>query len=407
MKRLHTLLLVIAMLVIGSALAGAQEPLHYDVSWYPVSDPNVANVLVYRSLTGDPGDWTQIATVAPGETEYTDANGLVTGTIYYYSFRTVDAIGSMSGFSAPLSGLTLDADSPAPMSGYCVVDSVSIVDATTAVVYWTTEWPTTGRVKYWTLGSSDVDESVRDDVLANGHQTTLTGLEPNRVYFVKVLAHDGTGASLVVSGPSSFTSNDMPGQIHFAASATEVIVPEGGTASFGLALTAPPGGTVTVSIERSAGDDDIDIDDASRAVTFDDADWSDEKPIVLTAAGDVDLDDGGASIPDIVVTAVESDGGAGGNPNGDLAAGQIAIYPIPFQPDAGALSVANLPDAGVLEIYDLAGRKVWDAAWSGDQSVEWDGRNSSATTVASGRYFVLVKEASGIVVDKRVILVVR
>lgn len=417
MKRLHTLLLVIAMLVIGSALAGAQEPLHYDVSWYPVSDPNVANILVYRSLTGEPGDWTEIATLPPGDTLYTDEDGLAAGTIYYYSFRTADAIGSMSGFSAPLTGLTLDSDTPMPMGGYATIDSVVIVDATTATVHWSTDWPTTGRVKYWTLGSSAVTESVRDDVLRNEHQTTLSGLEPNRVYFVKALAHDGTEANLVVSAPATFTSNDMPGELHFAASATEVTVPEGGSASFGLALTAPPGGTVTVEVARSAGDEDIDIDDASRVVTFDDADWSEEKQIVLTAAGDADLADGtalivvsctgGASIPDIVVTAVESDRGSGGSPNGDLAAGQIAIYPIPFQPEVGALNVANLPDAGVLEIYDISGRKVWDAAWSGEDAVEWDGRNSSATDVASGRYFVLVKEASGVVVDKRVILVVR
>ena len=417
MKRLHTALLVIGLLVFGSALAGAQEPLHYDVSWYPVSDPNVAEVLVYRSLTGTAGDWNEIAAVSPADSVYTDAVGLDYGTIYYYSFRTRDAIGAMSGFSGILTGLSLDEDSPAGVADYCVVDSVSIVDATTAVVHWSTAWPTTGRVKYWAMGSSAVSESGRDETLATTHATTLAGLEANRVYFVKALSHDAAAGGLVVSAAATFTSNDLPGQVRFLASGANVTVPEGGTASFGLSLSAPPPGPVTVGIARVAGDADIGVETASRTVTFDGADWAVEKPIVLTADGDVDAEDGvawivvsciaGASIPDLVVEAVENDQGTGGNPNGDLAAGHIAIYPIPFQPAAGLLNVANLPDAGILEIYDLAGRMVWDAAWSGNTFLEWDGRNNSAVDVASGRYFVLVKEDSGLVVDKRVILVVR
>ncbi len=72
-------------------------------------------------------------------------------------------------------------------------------------------------------------------------------------------------------------------------------VPEGGTAGFGIRLSAPPGQTVTVTTTRSGGDTDISVWSGT-SLSFTDSDWDTYKTVTLAAAEDTDITDGQAEI---------------------------------------------------------------------------------------------------------------
>ena len=107
----------------------------------------------------------------------------------------------------------------------------------------------------------------------------------------------------------------------------------------------------------------------------------------------------------------EDDGGEDADENPDetdeLNASVPRVFPVPFNPDEGQLHFANMPEAGTFTIYDLSGRRVYKRSWSGTTGLLWDGRNEWDTIVSSGRYYIVIKDADGEVIDKRAILVVR
>jgi hypothetical protein len=188
-------------------------------------------------------------------------------------------------------------------------------------------------------------------------------------------------------------------------------VPEGGTAEFDVRLSAQPAAAVEVAVERTNGDTDITITSGATMI-FTTDDWSTDRTVVLACAEDPDSEDGMATIrirsqvgpvvPDRLVTAVEGEAGPQMAP-----AMPVTVYPVPFRPGQSALTIDNGVAGGTLEIFDLRGRRVWNASFGGSTSVEWNGDNVDASTVASGRYFILVKDADNRVVEKKTILVVR
>ena len=78
---------------------------------------------------------------------------------------------------------------------------------------------------------------------------------------------------------------------------------------------------------------------------------------------------------------------------------QLALLGVTPNPSHGSSTVAfQLPASGasgLLSVYDIAGRRVWEKRVSGmdgvRQSVQWDGRCASGAEVASGVYFVLLE----------------
>ena len=79
------------------------------------------------------------------------------------------------------------------------------------------------------------------------------------------------------------TDNDP---LNIVASAATVPVTEGGTATFGVKLSAQPGATVTVNI---ASNDNGAVTVSPTQLTFTTADWATNKPVTLTGVQDVDL----------------------------------------------------------------------------------------------------------------------
>ena len=105
---------------------------------------------------------------------------------------------------------------------------------------------------------------------------------------------------------------------------TQLAVPEGGTATFQVKLSADPGAgrTVAVTIGRDSGDADITVSSGS-TYYFNSSTWNTYQPVVLAAAVDADSTNGQATfaisasgVPAVYVRATEQEagGGTGGGP---------------------------------------------------------------------------------------------
>jgi len=61
---------------------------------------------------------------------------------------------------------------------------------------------------------------------------------------------------------------------------------------------------------------------------------------------------------------------------------------------------------GSVTIYNERGLDVWGTNVEGESPLEWKGVNRQGTPVASGIYYIVIKDAQGGVVEKRPIMVV-
>jgi len=85
-----------------------------------------------------------------------------------------------------------------------------------------------------------------------------------------------------------------------------VIVPEGGTQSFQVKLSAQPSTSVTVIVSSTAGDPDITVQSGS-SLTFTTASWDTYQTVTLAAANDADAGNGSATITCDVSNAAYTD----------------------------------------------------------------------------------------------------
>ncbi len=104
-----------------------------------------------------------------------------------------------------------------------------------------------------------------------------------------------------------------PDPVAMELSATSVSVPEEGTATFDVRLTAQPEDDVTVAIAYATGDSDLSIASDTN-LTFTTADWDQWQTVTLQADDDSDTDDGSAlfqctatGLSTVSVTATEAD----------------------------------------------------------------------------------------------------
>jgi hypothetical protein len=89
------------------------------------------------------------------------------------------------------------------------------------------------------------------------------------------------------------------------------------------------------------------------------------------------------------------------------AAPHLSIYPVPYRPSVGALNLAELPAGGSIAVLSGEGVEVWSAKVGAETSMAWDGMNRQGSPVMSGVYFAVVRDASGKVVERRPIMIVR
>lgn len=90
-----------------------------------------------------------------------------------------------------------------------------------------------------------------------------------------------------------------------------------------------------------------------------------------------------------------------------LATPHISIYPVPYRPAAGTLALNDLPAGGAIAVLNGNGVEVWSATVGAETSITWNGMNNQGSPAASGVYYAIVKDATGAVVEKRPIMIVR
>lgn len=408
---------IIAACIFALLLAGvsipAQSAVRYTISWNPITDPSVAQVRVYRSM--DQTNFQYIGSAPVSSTEYIDPE-LEEGIRYYYSLKASNAFGAESGFSSVVSGLTLNESSTQAELDQCRITGVATVDETSCQVDWTSEAASNGKVRYWLMGSAVIEEVESSSSMSTSHSVTLSGLDPYRVYMIQTVANDGAG-TMTRSLIEYHTTGGTGADVDFVLSTESIEVPEDGTSQFGVRLSAMPTGTVEVLVAVTGGDPDIAVESGA-SLTFTAADWDQYQFVTLSASEDQDNENGNAQIiiatsggffvPSTDITAVEDDNDPGGTDPPPIVQGvQISIFPVPFLPAEGNLQFQNLPADGNLCIYDLKGRRVWETAWAGQTNLEWNGTNTNSVEAAAGRYFIVIRDTGGNVVEKRVILAVR
>ena len=89
-----------------------------------------------------------------------------------------------------------------------------------------------------------------------------------------------------------------------------------------------------------------------------------------------------------------------------ISAPQLSIYPVPYRPGAGVLSLDNLPAGGSVTIFNENGLEVWSEKIGIDTSIDWNGNNLQGSPVMSGVYYVVTKDANGDVIENRSIMIV-
>jgi len=107
----------------------------------------------------------------------------------------------------------------------------------------------------------------------------------------------------------------------------------------------------------------------------------------------------------MIVSAVDTFVFTGENPT-PLSAPALSIFPVPYHPGSGGLSLMNLPENGKVTIYDGNGLEVWRKEIGTQTAMNWNGENQNGSQVMSGVYYVITTDSGGQVFDKRPIMIV-
>jgi hypothetical protein len=93
----------------------------------------------------------------------------------------------------------------------------------------------------------------------------------------------------------TITANFALNNVAIVTNTNNVNVAEGVTATFQVKLSAEPTGNVTVTVARTAGDDDISVTGGA-GLTFTTSNWQTYQTVTLSAAEDADISTGSATI---------------------------------------------------------------------------------------------------------------
>lgn len=107
----------------------------------------------------------------------------------------------------------------------------------------------------------------------------------------------------------------------------------------------------------------------------------------------------------MIISAIDTAVVTGDSPS-PLSAPNIGIYPVPYHPGNGGMSMVNLPENGHVAIYNGNGVEVWSKGVAGGTELTWDGIGRGGGPVASGVYHVVTKDSSGDIINKRSIMIV-
>ncbi len=136
---------------------------------------------------------------------------------------------------------------------------------------------------------------------------------PVGTYVFQAKATDNGGATATANTTVVVDASVAPKVLVNGAGTAAVSVPEGGTNTFKVKLSAAPSANLTVAVARTAGDTDVSVSTGA-TLTFSTTNWGTEQTVTLAAAQDADNASGSATVTASatgydpgVVTATEAD----------------------------------------------------------------------------------------------------
>ena len=144
-------------------------------------------------------------------TSFSDT-GLTAETLYLYEVYAFDSYLNISTTSNSISTTTLPIPPPPSVSTSADLDTANQTSTKTVVfrninietsiheAY--LNWETYGLSKYtllWGTNSEYTDGYINNNTFRNSHQTNISGLTPDTVYFYKIIGHTPLGASVVLN----------------------------------------------------------------------------------------------------------------------------------------------------------------------------------------------------------------
>ncbi|HSG28815.1 MAG TPA: hypothetical protein VLA34_10070, partial [Candidatus Krumholzibacterium sp.] len=215
--------------VFASVGVSAQGNVENLITWNPIADPGVTEVLIYRSTTQEIADLVLVATVNSSVSSYVDTEetGAVPGTRYFYRLRSRNSAGSVSGFSAQISARYVTPSCPPEYQAECRINSVTSLEGTGWSVDWSTQAPSSCRLEYWKMGTTDVIVTDSETMTTTDHSALLTGLDPESIYFVRAIARSGDGVDMTVSCDFSFVTSDIQTAIDLVVGEQTLDIAEG------------------------------------------------------------------------------------------------------------------------------------------------------------------------------------
>ena len=89
-----------------------------------------------------------------------------------------------------------------------------------------------------------------------------------------------------------------------------------------------------------------------------------------------------------------------------LSTPQISIFPVPYHPLKGSMSMKGLPPNGAVRIFNSNGMEIHKETVTGSTSINWNGTNQNGNKVMSGIYYVVVENSTGEVTSRKPIMIV-
>jgi fibronectin type 3 domain-containing protein len=185
-----------------------------DLAWTANSEPDLDHYNVYRGTSiGFPVNPTTDTPLAqPNTNSYSDTNGLVESTTYYYKVAAVDNAGNIGILSDEVSSSTGDSTAPAKVVGL----SVTTISSSQLDLAWTANTePDMAHYNVYRGTTAGFTVNLGSDTplaqpVVNSYSDT-SGLTESTTYFYKVAAVDNAGNIGILSNESS----GIPGGVFY------------------------------------------------------------------------------------------------------------------------------------------------------------------------------------------------
>jgi len=287
------------LLLAAATSLHAQGTTDYLITWEPNPEPDITGYVIYVSIYRNSG-FAALDSVDNSTFSYIDRDRSE-GLRYYYRIVAKNSTGQRSGFSNPVSAMTIPEDAAQALRDSCEITTISKVGSGSYDLSWETPVSTSGFVQFDQDAVLDSMSTWNTSEYALNHTASLGGLEEAK-YYARAVAYDNYD-NLTISARDSFTV-------------------EG------------------------------------------------ESPAPLTTP-------------------------------------QLSIYPVPFHPAQGSMTMENLPAGSNVRIYGSNGIEVYsEKITSSGTSMTWEGTNSNGNPVMSGVYYVVIEDSDGKVVSRRPIMIV-